>query len=151
MLSSIPMSSDIRVKTALKYKPVYNSLTKFVVGDSHELFFVCVCVGYKNDSRLPSKKKYDCFWSVTIKPEEWIVYYSICVRESDMDFSSLGNDQKVIELMQEYANGGMEFIIKEFLTDYLTKDSKGDYIVSHKEHLPKEFLQNLTDWSHQVG
>lgn len=141
------MSQKIRVKIDPQYKGIYNSLKNHAVGDFHELFFICVCIGHKNQKCIPLIKREDCFWSNTISPDEWYAYYALFVHDNKIDLSSLGDDEKIISVMQEYANGGMEFLIDEFLCDYVKKDSSGHYIVVHTEQLPKELLINILDWS----
>ena len=145
--STIEMSQKIRVKIEPKYKGIYNSLKNHAVGDFHELFFICVCLGCKMKKRKPLNKREDCFWSSTVLPDEWYTYYTIYINDHKMDFSCLGNDEQIISAMQEYANGGMAHLIDEFLCDYTKKDSSGNYIVDHLDQLPKELLVKLTmDW-----
>ena len=145
--STIEMSQKIRVKINSQYKGIYNALKNHAVGDFHELFFICVCLGCKMNKRQSLKKKEDCFWSSTILPDEWYAYYSIHIFDNNMDLACLGNDEKILGVMQEYANGGMDYLINEFLCDYTKKDSSGNYIVDHLDQLPKELLVKLTmDW-----
>ena len=146
--SAIQMSQNIRVKIAPRFKGIYDGLKSNAVGDFHELFFICVCLGHKNGKVEPLKKREDCFWSNTISMDEWYAYYAIHLHDHDMELSCLGEDEKVIAAMQEYANGGMVYLIDTFLCDYTKKDSAGNYIIDHLDQLPKELLVNLTmDWS----
>ena len=146
--STIKMSQRIRVKVDSRFKAIYNALKGHAVGDFHELFFICVCLGHKNSKRQKIKKREDCFWSSTILPEEWYSYYAIYIHDNAIDLSCLGDDEKIISYMQEYANGGMEYLIEEFLCDYTKIDSTGNYIVDHMEQIPKELLVKVTmDWS----
>ncbi len=136
------MSEDIRVKTDAKYKALYNELKNFVVGDMHELFFICTCLGYKaNNPKLLGSNGEDRFWSRTIRPEEYVCYYSMLLEKNNMDISIIKDDKLVLSKIEEYANGGMEILIKEFLSDYLIKSSTELNLdpTSVKE-LPKTFL-----------
>lgn len=146
--SAIQMSQKIRVKIDPQFKGIYNALKNHAVGDFHELFFICVCLGHMTGKSEPLKKREDCFWSSTILPDEWYAYYTIHLHDHEMELSCLGDDEEVIAVMQEYANGGMAYLINEFLCDYTKKDSSGNYIVDHLDQLPKEMLVKLTmDWS----
>ena len=49
-------SEDVRVKTEKKYRNLYNELKNFAVGDMHELFFLCACLGFKANRKEPLKK-----------------------------------------------------------------------------------------------
>ena len=64
------MDGQIRVKTESRYSTIYIELKNLVVGDFHELFFVCACLGYKHKKSKPLEKKDDRFWSNTINPVE---------------------------------------------------------------------------------
>lgn len=136
------MSGDIRVKTESRHKTLYNELKNFVVGDMHELFFICTCLGYKaNNPKLLGSNGEDRFWSRTIRPEEYVCYYSMLLEKNNMDISIIKDDKLVLSKIEEYANGGMEILIKEFLSDYLIKSSTELKLdpTSVKE-LPKTFL-----------
>ena len=147
--SAIQMSESIRVKIAPQFKSIYNALKNHAVGDFHELFFICVCLGHKTGQSEPLKKGEDCFISRNISADEWYAYYAIYLHDHETDFSYLGDDKTVIEAIQDYANGGMAYLIDEFLCDYTKKDSSGNYIVDHLDQLPKELLVKLTlDWSY---
>lgn len=139
------MSGDIRVKTESRYKTLYNELKNFVVGDMHELFFICTCLGYKANNPKPlGSNGEDRFWSRTIIPEEYVCYYSVLLEKNNMDISIIKDDKLVLSKIEEYANGGMEILIKEFLSDYLIKSSTELKLdpTSAKE-LPKTFLHFL--------
>ncbi len=87
----------------------------------HELFFLCVCLAYTaNELKALGKDGDDRFWSRTITPEEWACYYAIMVKTHEMDFNCISDDKYVIARMEEYANAGMEILLREFLSDYLT-------------------------------
>jgi len=146
--STIEMSQKLRVKIDPQFKNIYNSLKNKAVGDFHELFFLCTCLGFKNKTKKPLAKREDCFWSNTIIQDEWYAYYAMYLHDHGIDLSCLGDDVKVLDSMQQYANGGMEILIGEFLYDYVKKDSAGSYLVDCTEHLAKELLAKITmDWS----
>lgn len=139
------MSSDIRVKTDKRHKPLYRELSKRVVKDSHELFFVCACLGYQRGQREPLGKNQDeRFWSGTIKPQEWACYYAMHLAENSMDFTRLQDDVSVLADMEEYANAGMAVLMDELLCDYMA--GEGDNEVLDKARcgeLAKVFLDFL--------
>ena len=83
------MSGDIRVKTDRKYRNLYNDLKNFAVGDMHELFFLCSCLGFraKKKKSLGSNGE-DRFWSRTITPEArmWLVSLA-CQKPKKLGYS----------------------------------------------------------------
>jgi len=141
------MEGDIRVRTHARYARLYNELKNFVVGDSHELFYVCACLGYRASRQQPvGKNAEERFWSRTITPFEWATYYAMLLQESDMDFSAIQDDRNVIARVEEYANAGMEIILEELLHDYVTCDQREIRLDrSLARELPKEFLHFIYD------
>ena len=133
------MSGDIRVKTDEKHRGLYNDLKNFAVGDMHELFFLCVCLGFKAGKRKAlCGSGEDRFWSKTITPEEYACYYAIMLEDHSMDLASILDDKKVLAEMEGYANSGMEILLEEFLSDYCTSAFKIES--GRTRELPKTLL-----------
>lgn len=133
------MSGDIRVRTDEKYRGLYNDLKNFAVGDMHELFFLCACLGFKaGKKKALGGSGEDRFWSRTITPEEYACYYAIILEEHSMDLISIQDDKEVLFEIEEYANAGMEILLEEFLSDYCTSVLKIES--SHAKELPKMLL-----------
>jgi hypothetical protein len=136
------MSGDIRVKTEEKYRDIYNDLKNFVVGDFHELFFICVCLGYKAKMKKPlGARGEDRFWSRTITPDEYACYYAMILEENNLDLASIRDDKVVMREIEKYANAGMEILLNDFLKEYCNKDLKLDHVFS--KELPKTFLNHI--------
>jgi len=136
------MAGDIRVRTNRHYRALYNDFRNFVVKDMHELFFLCACLGYREGKRMPLVRDGDDrFWSGTITPEEYSSFYAILIESNDMDFSVIVDDKKVITVMEEYANAGMQILLEEVLADY-TIDRGDDLQLdpSCSKELPKVLL-----------
>ena len=120
------MSNDIRVKTNKYYKNIYNEFRNFVIGDMHELFYLCACVGYKEKTKTPlGKDGEDRFWSGTITPEEYACFYAMVLKDNNLELDHIEDDKYVISEIEMYANAGMGILIQEHLSDYLIKS--GDY------------------------
>src|SRR5665647_1979089 len=96
------MDGQIRVKTDGRYSRIYNDLKNVVVGDFHELFFVCACLGYKHKQTKPlATMRDDRFWSNTMNPREWACYYAMLLEENNMDFIAIQDDKSVIARVEE--------------------------------------------------
>lgn len=136
------MSGEIRVRTDKKFQGLYNDLKNRAFGDMHEIFFFCVCLGYRQKrKRALGRNGDERFWSKTITPEEYVCYYSILLEENDMNFAVIQDDQKVISQMEQYANGGMDFLIEDFLHNYLIQASNELALDSSaSQELAKELL-----------
>lgn len=141
------MAGDIRVKTDVKYKTIYNDMKNFALGDMHELFFLCACLGYKHNLRKPlGPHGDDRFYSHTISPEEFACYYAMVLEKNDMDLSSIEDDKVVISEIEEYANGGMEYLIRELLSDYMTSEG---ILKLEKSGYAKELPKILLGFIHE--
>lgn len=135
------MDTQIRVKTDARYARIYNDLKNVAVGDFHELFFLCACLGYRNGKRLSlGKARDDRFWSSTISAREWACYYAMFLEEHGMDFTSIQDDKIVVGRMEEYANSGMEVLLNEFLNDYVSNKEEPQLDAGYSKELPKNFL-----------
>jgi hypothetical protein len=136
------MDGQIRVKTDSRYSRIYNDLKNVVVGDFHELFFVCACLGFKyKKSKSLGKNREDRFWSNTINPREWACYYAMVIEENHLDFKVIQDDKVVLSRIEEYANAGMEILREQFLSDYLMNNKDEPQLdPSCSKELPKDFL-----------
>ena len=141
------LSGDIRVRTDRRHRTLYNDFRNFVVKDMHEMFFLCACLGYRQGERKPlGRDGDDRFWSGTFTQEEWASFYAIMIEANDMDFSAIADDKKVIEAMEEYANAGMQILLKEVLADYVLirgEDTRLD--PSCSKELPKVLLAYVNE------
>ena len=118
------MSVDIRVRTSREYKKLYNDFRKRAVQDSHELFFIGACIGYRSGKRIPlGGSAEDRFWSSTITAEEWASYYAMFLESKEFDFGALVDDRVVIQAIEEYSNAGIGILLEELLSEYTRGDT----------------------------
>jgi len=145
------MDGKIRVATEAKFKELYNNMkNNGAVEDFHELFFLCACLGFQKGISTPIKKRDDRFWSSTITPHEWACFYAMILEMNDFDYTKVAEDKDVIEIIERYANAGMDHLIAEFLGDYILASSKNaDPILdtAYSKELPKQFLHFIFEQS----
>lgn len=138
---------DIRVHTDRRYSDLYNDLKSVAFGEMHEVFFLCVCLGYRaKKTRELGKSRDQRFWSKTITPDEYACFYAMAMEENAMDFASVRDDKQVLARMEEYANAGMEIFMADFLGDYLL--AKGDIPrldPSASKEIAKDLLHFIND------
>jgi len=145
------MSTDIRVKTDPRYEELYKGL-KLIGDDFHSIFFLCTCLGfYAQKKTLPTARRDERFWSRTITPDEWTVYYSIALLDKGEDFAALGDDAQVIAIAELYADAGMEILIHEVLQPYLTGEALPTLDRRGSEALAYELLKFVWDKERSVG
>jgi hypothetical protein len=82
------------------------------------------------------------FWSDTITPEEWSAYNAMILTQNDMDFNSIQDDKSVITKIEEYAHGGMLYLIDNVLNGFLV-EKDGEYTVDKTvaKDLPRRVMQ----------
>lgn len=145
------MDGNIRVATEAKYKELFNNMkNNGVVEDSHELFFLCASIGYRNGSQAPIKKRDDRFWSKTITPREWACYYAMVLEKNAFNYDNVSEDKDVLATIEGYANAGIEILIKDFLGDYLLPSSKSadpQLDPACCKELPKHFVHYIFEQS----
>jgi hypothetical protein len=120
------MPTDLRVRIDERHRELYDGLCKVVVGDSHELFYVCACVGYARGRSVPlGRGTYDRFFSQTITPAEWATMYAMAIHADGMEFSILRDPRRLITAMEGYANGGLSVLLDECLAEYVLDGGTG--------------------------
>lgn len=135
------MDSQIRVRTEARLADLYDDLKRLVVGEFHDLFFICACLGYSTGKRKSLSRAQDRFWSGTITPWEWTCYYAMILNDKDRNLSSISDDKTVMRVIEEYANAGMDLMIEELLSHYLLTGQKVPRIdQSASKELPKVTL-----------
>ena len=149
------MDGNIRVATDVRYKELYNNMkNNGAVDDFHELFFLCACIGYRNGSSAPIKKRDDRFWSRTITPQEWACYYAMVLEKNSFDYGKVSEDKDVLASIEGYANAGMNTLIEDFLDDYLLPSSKStdpQLDPACCKELPKQFVHHIFLQSESVN
>lgn len=140
------MSTDLRVKVNKEYSDLYTDWRN-LCSDMHELFFLCVCLGYNAQKNTPLGRKGEPkFWSGTITPEEWSCFYAMLLKKNQMDPKSVMDDKIVMSEMEGFANAGMEILIDELLTDFTIGDRKNLRIdSSSSKDLAKSILAYIND------
>ena len=139
--------TNIRVRTSKHHRNIYNDLKGVLVKDFHELFFLAACVGYRYQLHLPlGTEGEDRFWSRTITAHEWSVYYSMILAIDEMNLSSIQDDNKVIEKIEGFANGGLIFLLDDVLDGYVFKQGK-EYSLDRTtaKDLPRRVLAFIHD------
>lgn len=135
-------SNDLRIHSDKNHKDFYNDLKAIAFGDFHEIFFVCASLGYKKQRRISlGKNSDDRFWSSTITPEEYSVYYSMVLNSNAMNLESVADDRNVMDEIEEYANAGVQILITECLEDFMLDNNRIDRI--RAQDIPQEIMSYL--------
>ncbi|MGA2034985.1 MAG: hypothetical protein ABSG68_22275 [Thermoguttaceae bacterium] len=123
------MDERRRIRTSKRHGELYRELKGTLVQEFHELFFLSACVGFRNQCPAPlGRMAEERFWSDTITRDEWSAYRAMILSCNDMDFNAIQDEKAVIEKIEEYAHGGMLYLIENVLNGFLV-EKDGDYAV----------------------
>ncbi|MGD9642977.1 MAG: hypothetical protein AB7V08_09585 [Elusimicrobiales bacterium] len=137
--------SKIRVYVKKEHYGIYQSLNGKVFSQYHTLFALAVFIGYKTKKPqpFPAANKKELFWSNTFSQDELNGFYALFVLENEKgNRVLLENKEEAVKWLQEYANAGMEELVKSScLKKYIGK-AGGDYTIefSSKDYLQKQVL-----------
>ena len=137
------MDERRRIRTSKHHGKLYTELKGTLVQEFHELFFLSVCAGYRNECPTPlGRLGEERFWSDTITPEEWSAFNAMILTQNDMDFKAIQDDKTVIGRIEEYAHGGMLHLIDNVLNGFLV-EKDGEYAVDKTvvKDLPRRVMQ----------
>ena len=125
-------TTDIRVKTDVRYEQLYKDLRPFC-GEAHAVFFLCFCAGLQAQRRASTRSsRSDRFFSGTIEQDEWACYYAVAVRERNMHLDILDDDKQVLQ-------------IENLLSNYMANDSELKLDTRACSELSWELLKFIPD------
>lgn len=141
------MITNIRVEVSKKYRPIYTALTQDastrqkVFKQHGDLFVLCALVGYRAGQPSRVIKGQDLFFSHYLNVHQQTVLKAIAVEASQGDYAILSDPQKVIDLVEQYAEAGMGALVSSVLADYVV-EHEGEYTVqfSDADMLEKSIL-----------
>lgn len=126
-----------------KWHNVYKSLCK--TGHRYHLFdrftslyTFCVSVGYTKDMSSPLENTFSLFKLEYVDSEtEWPVMLAVAWKKCEENLDIFTDMKRVVQICDEYAEGGMQHLVNEILSDYMDSNQN---IMSAKE---LEFEYNL--------
>lgn len=82
-----------------------------------DVFMLAVCLGIKNKANPPLESRMDIFSSDVFDEKTDIpVLHSIAFRHSQ-SLQTLLNEKEVLDIVQDYANGGIDYIVEEIINN----------------------------------
>ena len=118
-----------------KYEKDYNSLTgrdekeieekyinsPFFGRTNRDIFLYAMALGFFHKKRIKLESpRNNISWNALKDEGEWLVY-SVAIAEKN-DLSVLLNMKEVAEIAEEYANGGLQYLLDEFMKPSLLAD-----------------------------
>jgi len=143
--------TDVRVSVNKKYTDIYKSLSqssnirKSIFERHAKIFTFCAALGFNKNKRnkFNSGDLENLFWSKTFGKHDLTVIYSLAVNDYSENITEIINDkEKMISIAEEYADGGMEILIDNVLSEFIKEKEDGILYLNHIEtsYLEKEVL-----------
>lgn len=133
-----------RVQTKKGTLDIYRQLKGVVFNEFHNLFTICVFLGNKNGGPITENvKREQIFWSDTFNAYEYASFYSLVISKCEKeDYSIIKDGQKTLNLLQCYADRGMEVLLKSDFLKRHVKKNNDEFILefSSSDFLPKQFM-----------
>jgi hypothetical protein len=133
-----------RIYCSKEYHEVYKELKGVVFNEFHELFTLCVILGYKFKNRVTgNRKKQELFASDVFSTKEYSAFNTLFILESkENNYSLLKDGERAKEFIQDYADGGMEIFLKSgVMKRFVTKkDDMFTLDFSENDRLPKQVM-----------
>lgn len=105
--------------------PFYEKLVKrgsenpdhFPFQTMKDLFMIAACLGVKYDAYEPLKSSKDIFGSEVFDDKIDVPVMSVIAYKREKNISVLCDDRKVLETVQNYANGGIAYVVEDIINN----------------------------------
>lgn len=108
-----------------KWESIYDALCKGggVFDQMSSLFTLCVAIGHSNDSpQKPAKKKGIFRWANLSSRTDVPILIAVAWDASDRNLSVLTDKRQIMEIVCDYAEGGMQYLHDNFFEDHMQDD-----------------------------
>jgi dnd system-associated protein 4 len=152
-LSYINYGEDVRIRYRREFQGIYQEL----VGDkgdsifpgSGELFIFCANLGYKYGKKSKAEKLQDAptFRFSSMKSELLRTFYLAIglIGGEGIKLESIENADKLKNIVELYADAGMEIFYDQFLQDYFSQKEGTYYLVTRDSDIEKDLLVYILD------
>lgn len=103
-----------------------------------EFFIFCALIGEKNSSRIPLENRAELCRAITMNETDKTVIKSIYYNQNQ----ALSNAKEMIRFAEEYANGGLRYLVEGLLSEFVVRNSDNSY--SLKPGDENDFFLTLT-------
>lgn len=129
---------NIRIKVSKKFHPLYRELTQDsavrekIFPQHGDLFTLCMLVGYRTVRRNREFKGADLFWSHSLNKHQQTAVRAVAIAAHDGQYEVLSEPNTMIQVAEEFADGGMEQLLESVLAPY-AREENGEYILRFTE------------------
>lgn len=153
---SIPLRiGTYRIYCKKEYHDIYKKLKGTVFNEFHELFTLCVILGYKYKKRIEVKRsKEQLFSSDVFTPKEKSAFNTMFILESkEENYFLLKDGEKAREFIQDYADGGMEIFLKADVMKRFVVEKEGKVTLEFGpgDHISKQVMYYVFDLYKEIS
>src|SRR5690625_6229286 len=117
---------QLRIYVSAKYLPLFQEMTKSqLFTQNSEFFLFCTFVGNKYNKRSEVEKRSELCQALTLSDYDRIAIETLYLQEND----SISHMKDVIHLAEQYANGGLEYLLNGALSELTYTDASGHWHV----------------------
>src|SRR5690625_1842422 len=107
-------NAQLRVYVSKKYFPIFHEITRQkLFAQNSEFFIFCTFLGKKNELIKPLEKRHELCRAATLGEYDRIAIKSLYLKEN----GELSSFKDMIRFAEEYANGGIEYLIETTMAD----------------------------------
>lgn len=135
------VNTQLRIYVSKKYFSLFVEITRGLFQQNSEFFMLCTFLGEKKDRKIPLEKRYELCRVITLSEYDNIAIKSLYLKE----FDTVGSYKDMIQLAEQYANGGVTYLIENTLKDYVYQDEDANWHLKQNITI-KQFYQDLIDY-----
>lgn len=140
--------NNLRIRVSKKYVGIYKDLTSDkknlrepIFKQHADVFVLCCILGFRDGKRVPLEKGEQLFFSHYLTNEEETTLKAIAIAEKDKNYQILDDEKALVQIVEEYANRGMEILIENVLSNFIRENEDGYYLqFSENDLLEKGIL-----------
>lgn len=135
---------QLRIFVSESYFPIFYTIShNKLFKQNSEFFIFCTFVGEKNKRKVELTKRQELCRAVTLTTYDQTAIRALYLKEH----GALSSFKDVVELAEKYANGGLEYLIENTLSDVAVRSPIGTWGIkpSMEEELQLILLNYVLD------
>lgn len=130
-----------RIYVSEKYLSVFREMTQSkLFSQNSEFFMLCTFLGEKNGLRKPLTKRHELCLGTSLTEYDQSALKSLYLKEH----GKLVSSKEILRLAEEYANGGIAYLLESRMIDIVYEDKEGQWHI-HPDADPNQIQLFLFD------
>ena len=127
---------QLRIYVSERYFPLLHELSgNNYFTQNSEFFLYCACVGEKYGRKEKLVKRHELCRAVTLTEYDKTIIKTIFYKQNDC----LSNAKEMISLAEEFAEGGLSYLIEHVLNEYVEIYDDGTYHVKVQQGIELQY------------